>query len=73
MKGERGFKENLTIDIVMTVGFGMYTVPFMLVPSGSGVSSIENWVTLKPANLFKPMHSSQYCIFEVIKARYLSW
>ena len=45
-----------TIDRVMTVGLGMYTIPTMLVPSASGVSSIWNDVTLKPASLFRPMY-----------------
>lgn len=51
-------KVTLPMLIVMTVGLGMRTVPIMLVPSGSGVSSMENSVTLKPAS---PLSPNSYC------------
>lgn len=35
-------------------GIGDVDCAIMLVPSGSGVSSMENSVTLKPLSLFKP-------------------
>jgi hypothetical protein len=42
------------MEIVITVGLGMKTVPTMLVPSGSGVSLIEKSVMLKPLSLLRP-------------------
>lgn len=44
-----------TMEMVMTVGLGMYTVPIMFVPSASGVSSMVKLVTV----LFKPRSRRQ--------------
>lgn len=57
------FLEGLTIAMVMMVGLGIETVPIMLVPSGSGVSSMENSVTLKPLSLFRP--AGVWSMFEI--------
>lgn len=46
--------QTLTIDKVITVGFGMLTVPSMFVPSASGMSWMVKFVMEKPVRLLSP-------------------
>lgn len=53
----RGWRERGkgTMEMVITVGFGIYTVPLVFVPSGASSPRSLNSVISKPANLFSPI------------------
>lgn len=66
-------KVTFPIERVMTVGFGIDTVPIILVPSASGVSLIEKEVTLKPAKPFKPKENINRVSSVINRGADLSW